>query len=464
MSTATASLGAPAATQSMLRGPVLPTLLRLATPNVIGLFANTVVIGFDGYIVGRLGPDALAGVAVVLPLAMLMLQMSAGALGGSTTAVVARALGAGDARLATQLARHALLLGLAASLLFMLLAATPALYAAMGARGRVLSQASDYAAVLFAGAAVIWSVNVLAGVARGTGNMVVAAGALIATTAVHLVLCPLLVFGAGPVPPLGVVGAAASTVASNAVSMLALLIWLSRARSTVRIVGPGWQLQRTALRRVLDVALPSSLSPLLSNGSIALATAYVGTFGSLAVAAYGIAARLEYILVPIAFGVGGALTAMVATNLGAQQAGRAKRVTWTGAGLVWAVTGCIGIAAALWPQAWMALFTADAAVQLAGSTYLRIVGGCYGFFGLALALFFASQGAGRLGWALLASSARLLVVAVGGWLAVHTIGGPPEALYGVIALSLAVMGITLCAATHLSDWANSEAQGRRVSM
>ena len=453
----TAALSASAATQKMLRGPVLPTLLGLATPNVLGLFANTLVIGFDGYIVGRLGSEALAGVAVVLPLAMLMLQMSAGGLGGSTTAAVARALGAGDAPQATRLAQHAVLLGLIASLLFTLLAANPALYAAMGARDGVLAQASAYAGVLFPGAAAIWSVNVLAGVARGSGNMVPAALALVGTTAMHLLLCPLLVFGAGPVPPLGVAGAAASTVICNGVSALALLAWLSRPASAVRIVGPRWQLQRSAFRRILDVALPSALSPILSNGSIALATAYVGTFGSLAVAAYGIAARLEYILVPIAFGFGSALTAMVATNLGARQAVRAKRVTWTGAGLVWAVTGSIGLVAAVLPQAWMALFTADAAVQDAGSAYLRIVGGCYGFFGLGLALFFASQGAGRLRWALVASTARLIVVALGGWLAVHVAGGPPESLYAVIAVSLALMGLTLGVATHLADWDGARA-------
>src|SRR5216110_1092124 len=112
------------ATLRMLQGPVMPTLLRLATPNVLGLFANTIVIGYDGYIVGRLGADALAGVALVLPLAMLMLQMSAGGLGGSTTAAVARALGAGDARHAARLAQHALLIGLAASLVFTLLASS----------------------------------------------------------------------------------------------------------------------------------------------------------------------------------------------------------------------------------------------------------------------------------------------------------------------------------------------------
>lgn len=441
-----------AATQRMLAGPVLPTLLRLATPNVLGLFANTVVIGFDGYIVGRLGADALAGVAVVLPLAMLMLQMSAGGLGGSTTAAVARALGAGDAALATRLARHALLLGLAASLLFTLVGLQTGLYQAMGARDGALAQAASYATVLFAGAAAIWSVNVLAGVARGTGNMAAAALALVATTAMHLVLCPLLVFGAGPLPALGVAGAAASTVACNALSALALLAWLSRPGAPVRLLGGAWQLQRAAFARILAVALPSSANPILSNGSIALATAYVGTFGSLAVAAYGIAARLEYILVPIAFGVGSALTAMVATNMGAGLAARAKRVTWTGAGLVWGITALIGVAAALWPQGWMALFTADPQVQAAGSTYLRIVGGCYGFFGLGLALFFAAQGTGRLGWPLAASTARLLVVAVGGWLALHVAGATPERLYVVVAASLAVLGLTLAAATWLADW------------
>lgn len=447
----------------MLGGPVLPTLLRLATPNVLGLFANTVVIGFDGYIVGRLGADALAGVAVVLPLAMLMLQMSAGGLGGSTTAAVARALGAGDPALATRLARHALLLGLAASLLFTLVGLQSGLYRAMGARDGALAQAASYATVLFAGAAAIWSVNVLAGVARGTGNMAAAALALVATTAMHLVLCPLLVFGAGPLPALGVAGAAASTVACNAIAAVALLAWLSRARAPVRLLGGAWRPQRAAFQRILAVALPSAVNPILSNGSIALATAYVGTFGSLAVAAYGIAARLEYILVPIAFGIGSALTAMVATNMGAGQAARAKRVTWAGAGLVWGITALIGVAAAVWPQGWMALFTADAQVQAAGSTYLRIVGGCYGFFGLGLALFFAAQGAGRLGWPLAASSARLLVVAVGGWLALQLAGATPERLYMVVAASLAVLGLTLATATWLADWESRPQPARALS-
>ena len=86
------------------------------------------------------------------------------------------------------------------------------------------------------------------------------------------------------------------------------------------------------------------------------------------------------------------------------------------------------------------------------TAYLRIVGSCYGFFGLGLALFFASQGAGRLAWPLAASALRLVIVALGGWLVVHVLGGPPAALYAVIAASLMALGLTLAAATHLSKW------------
>ncbi|MBQ0922174.1 hypothetical protein KBW71_27410, partial [Hydrogenophaga aromaticivorans] len=82
---------AQARVQQMLHAPLLPTLLRLATPNVMGLFATTIVIGYDGYILGRVGADALAGIALVFPLSMLMLQMSAGGIGGAAPPAPARA-------------------------------------------------------------------------------------------------------------------------------------------------------------------------------------------------------------------------------------------------------------------------------------------------------------------------------------------------------------------------------------
>src|SRR4029450_5493747 len=124
----------------------------------------------------------------------------------------------------------------------------------------------------------------------------------------------------------------------------------------------------------------------------------------------------EYLQIPLVFGMGSALVAMVGTNVGAGQTPRAERIAWTGAGLGAAVTGSIGLAAAAVPHAWLGLFTPDPHVQAAGAPSLRIVGPAYGFFGLGLALYFASQGAGRLTWPLAAGFARLTVAAARGWL------------------------------------------------
>ena len=444
----------PSRTRQMLEGPVLPTLLRLATPNVIGLFAMTIVIGYDGYILGRLGADALAGIALVFPLSMLMMQMSAGGIGGATTAAVARALGAGRSEEAGRLAQQALLIGGLLAVLFMLalLGFGRSVFGAMGGRGAALDGALAYSNVLFGGAAVIWSTNVLAAVVRGAGNMVLPSAMLMLTALVHLVLCPLLVFGWGPVAGLGVAGAAFSTLAANGVAALVMVVHLLRRDGAVQLHRSPWRVRPALLRDILRVGVPASLSPVISNASIAVSTAFVGGFGTAALAGYGVAARLEYILVPIAFGFGTALTAMVATNMGAGQSARAVRVAWTGAMVVAAITGVIGVTAAIAPALWMNLFTADISVQGFGAAYLNIVGGFYGMFGLGLALFFASQGAGRMFWPLAGSVARLAVVTVGGWACVHLLHAPATGFFAVVALSLLVYGATIAGAIRLGSW------------
>lgn len=441
----------------MLNGPLLPTLLRLAAPNVIGLFAATMTIGYDGYILGKLGAEALAGIALVFPLSMLMMQMSAGGIGGAVTAAVARALGAGRHDDASRLAQQSLLIAATLATVFALglLAGGRAVYAAMGGRGAALEAALAYSNVMFGGAAVIWFTNVLGAVVRGTGNMLLPATMLVVTALIHVVLCPTLVFGWGPVPALGVAGAAASLLIANAVAALVLAWQLLRPGAAAPLNRTRWQPHARLLRDILRVGVPASMSPVLSNASIAVATAFVGSFGTAALAGYGVAARLEYILVPIAFGFGTALTAMVATHMGAGQPERALHAAWLGAGIVAALTGTIGLTVAVAPALWMDLFTQDAAVREFGGTYLRIVGAFYGLYGLGLALFFASQGAGRMFWPLAGSLARLGIVALGGWACVHGLHTAASGFFGVVAASLAVYGLTIAMAIKLGGWART---------
>lgn len=438
----------------MLHGPLLPTLVRLASPNVVGLFAMTVVIGYDGYIIGRLGADALAGAALVFPVSMLMMQMSGGGIGGAVTAAVARALGAGRSDEAGRLAQQSMVIAclLAAAFTVLLLGFGRSIFAAMGGRGASLDAALAYSNVLFAGAIVIWATNVLGAVVRGAGNMGLPALMLVLTAVIHVVLCPLLVFGWGPVPSLGVAGAASSLLVANAAAAAALAMHLLRPGAATALNGARWQLHGALLRDILRVGVPASLSPIVSNGSIAVATAFVGSYGTAALAGYGVAARLEYILVPIAFGFGTALTAIVATNMGAGNPARAHRAAWLGAGVVAAITGGIGVTAALAPVLWMNLFTQDTAVRAVGASYLQIVGAFYGPYGFGLALFFASQGAGRMFWPLAGSVARLAIVALGGWVCLHVLQTSANGLFGVVAASLAAYGLIIAAAIKLGNW------------
>jgi len=145
----------------------------------------------------------------------------------------------------------------------------------------------------------------------------------------------------------------------------------------------------------------------------------------------------------------------VGTNAGARQVARAERVAWIGAGLAAGITGTLGLAAALCPRAWIGLFSADPDVLGVGATYLRIVGPTYGFFGLGLALYFASQGAGRLAWPLLAGFVRLLIAAVGGWLASRWLGGGLPGIFVAMALALVVFGGTVGLAVRLGAWRRS---------
>lgn len=443
-----------ARTQALLQAPLVPTLLRLAGPNMLGLVASTVTIAYDGWVVGRLGIEALAGVALVFPLAMLMMQMSGGGIGGATTGAVARALGGGRRDEAAGLAVQALWVALAFATLFaatLTLAGRPLLQA-LGGRGAALEAALAYAQVLFGGAFFVWWTNVLAGTARGGGQMLVASAALVGTAALHLVLCPLLVFGIGSWQGLGVAGAAASTVTGNALATLALLLWLRRGGGPVVLRTVDWRPRAGPMRTLLRVGLPAMLSPVLSNASILTATAWIATLGTAALAGYGLAARLEYIIVPVSFGFGSAMTALVATNLGAGQRDRALRAAWVGGGLVAAITGAIGVAAAEAPALWMSWLTADAAVARFGADYLHVVGAFYGLFGLGLSLFFASQGAGRLFWPLVGSVSRLAVVVAGGWLAWTLAPGQPHALFAVVAAGFVTYAAIIAGAIAIGRW------------
>jgi putative MATE family efflux protein len=408
-------------TRVLLDGPIVSTLLRLVTPNVLVMFVQASVGLIKTYFVGKLGTDALAGVALVFPVLMLMQMMSAGAMGGGISAAIARALGAGRRADADALVVHAVAIAVGSGLLFMLamLAGGRWLYRVMGGSGASLSAALTYSHVVFSGAILIWVFNSLANVIRGTGNMAVPAVVTSVGAAALIPLSPCLIFGWGPFPPLGIAGGAVALIAYYAVGSIALIAYLRARRSLVRLSFVALPLRWPLFRDILQVGAVAAVITIQTNVTIAIATGFVGRFGPAAIDGYGTGSRLEYLLIPLVFGLGGPLVAMVGTNIGAGQRERALRAAWIGAGIAAGLTEVIGLAAAAFPHAWLSLFDTDPAMLDAGTRYLRVVGPFYGMLGLGLSLYFASQGGGRLAWPLAGNLVRLAIAAAGGFVALR---------------------------------------------
>ena len=438
-------------TRVLLEAPIARTLVRLAAPNVLVMVAQASVGLIETYFVGRLGTDALAGVSLVFPAVMLMQMMSAGAMGGGIASAIARALGSGRRAVADALVLHALAIAVVFGLVFTaaLLGGGRRLYGIMGGSGATLDAALTYSNVVFSGAVLLWLFNSLANVIRGTGNMAVPAGVTCAGVAVLIPLSPCLIFGWGPFPVLGVAGGAVAVLIYYLVGSLALAGYLWSGRSVVRFRASGfrWLL----FYDIMKVGAVAALITVQTNLTIAIATGLVGRFGGAAIAGYGTASRLEYLLIPLVFGLGGPLIALVGTNIGAGQSERALRAAWIGAAIAAGLCEFIGVAAALFPAAWLLLFGTDPAMLDAGTHYLHWVGPVYGVFGLGMGLYFASQGAGRLLWPLLANLARLVIAAGGGWLALY-LGGGVSGVFLALAVALVAFGGINAAAVASGAW------------
>jgi putative MATE family efflux protein len=426
----------------LLEGPIVSTLLKLAAPTLVVVMMQAAINVIETYFVGRLGTDALAGVSLVFPLVMLMTTMAAGGMGGAVASAVARALGGGRRDEAEAILVHALIIAAVLGVVFSIAAifGGPALYRAMGGTGDAFNAAIRYSDIIFAGATAFWLLNVLAAVLRGTGNMVFPALVSVAGGVVLIPLSPALIMGWGPFPRLGVAGGATALVAYYVAGGAALLAYILLGRNILRLHLRGIRLRAQIFGQILGVGAISSVMTVQSNLMVIVTTGLVGLFGTAALAGYGLAARLDYLLIPPVFALGTAAVTMVGTNIGAGQIARAERIAWVGASIAFGVCALIGVIVSIVPSAWVGLFSGDGAVLRFGGLYLRIVGPFYGFIGAALLLFFASQGAGQMRWPFIGGLLRFVIVIVIGGAVVRVFGAGLAALFAVIAVSAVTFG------------------------
>jgi len=435
----------------MLETPIAEMLWRLAGPNVIAISVLTAVTFADAWYVGQLGTVALASLALVFPFQTLMQMMAGGAIGGGVTSSMARALGKGDDDMAARVLWHAVLIAIAMSIVFVVVLGifSQPIFALLGGDGAALAGAVAYAQIAFGAAIAIWMLYTFAAALRGMGDTVTPSRAITIGGIVQVVLSGALTLGWGGAPALGIIGPAIALIVCQGSAAMYMGFHLAVGRARVRLAPQ--KVEWLIFKDILKVGGIGLFSSFFIAVTVIVVTGFIGRYGTEALAGYGLGARLELMLVPLSFGIGAALTAAVGANFGAGQYARARRAAWAGAAATFVVTGVIGTTVALSPGLWLDMFTEEAEPYRYGAAYLSIAGPFYALFGAGQALYFASQGTGRILLPVLASSFRSLVVVGLGGLVILA-GWEITAVFWVVALGLVMIGIGQAACLYTAGW------------
>ena len=399
----------------LLDAPIFTMLWTLGAPNVTAIVILTSVTYADAWFVGHLGTAQLASIAIAFPFQSLMMMMAGGAIGGGVTSAIARAFGSRDSAHAEAVLWHAMLIAVFMSALFVIiLGILPRpVFTSIGAREAALDGAVRYATIAFGGATTTWLFYIFTAVMRGLGDIATPSRAIIVSSVAQIALSGILTLGWGPFEGIGVAGPAVAIVVCQGLASAYLAKRLIDGSAGIRLrpQRPTWR-PFADIMKVGGIGLINSLT---ISVTVVVVTSLVAHYGTEALAGYGLGSRLELMLVPIVFGIGGVLTAVVGANIGAGQHARARRVALAGAAVAAVVTGTIGFAVTFFPGLWLDRFTTDPKAFVVGELYLGIAGPFFLLFGFGQTLYFASQGTGQMFWPVLVGVVRFAIVAaVGG--------------------------------------------------
>lgn len=353
----------------LLTGPVAPAVLRLAWPMLASAALQNLQSVIDLFWVGRLGPAVVAAVAMSGTILMLLYPMLMG-LATGTTALVARATGARRPADAAQAIGQSFLLALALGGLAGWVGwhtAEP-LLRRLGAAPEVIAPGGAYLRLSMLGSVAVFLLFTANAALQGAGDTLTPMRVMMLSNLINLALDPLLIFGPGPLPALGVRGAALATVLAESVAALVVLARLLGGRHALHVRAGHLRPDRALLARLLRIGIPGSGQMLSRSLMNAVMMAIVAGCGTTAVAAFGTGFRLHMIVLMPAFALGNAAATLTGQNLGAGQPARARRAAWVATGLDALVMLAATIVILPAAEPLIRLFNDDPAVIAAGAT------------------------------------------------------------------------------------------------
>lgn len=382
-------------TQDFTTGPLGRAILLLAVPMVLEMAMESVFAVTDAFFVSRLGADALATVGLTESMLAIVYALAMG-LGVGATALVARRTGEKDPEGAARAGATAVAIALALSLVFGVLGVTaaPQLLALMGAPPSVLASGTGYTRIMLGGEVSIILLFVANAIFRGAGDAAIAMRTLWLANGINIVLGPLLIFGPGPFPALGVKGAAVATTIGRSAGALFALWRLTRPSSRVQLRRRDFAYDRAVVGRIAEVSGAAAVQSIVGTASWIGLVRVVATFGATALAAYTLTTRMIVFAILPAFGMSNAAATLVGQALGARNPDRAERAVWTTGHYNALFLGTLSVVFVLAAPAIVGVFTQDPAVLALGVDGLRVMSAGFLLYAYGLVLTAAFNGAG----------------------------------------------------------------------
>ena len=441
--------------QDLTAIPIRRAVVLLAVPTVLEMSMESLLTIVDIFFVSKLGSDAVATVglteAMLSPVYALAMGISAAA-----TAVVARHTGAKEPERAASAAVQVILLAASLAVLFGVVGVVlaPHLLAVMGASENIVKIGSPYTSVMLGGSLTIFLLFVINAVFRSAGDAAIAMRSLWLANILNMMLAPCLVFGLGPFPRMGVLGAAVAMTASRGVGVLYQLTRLAGARGRLVLLRRHIVVQALVFRDLGRLATPATGQVLVETASWLALVRIISTFGSSALAGYTIAMRIAIFALLPSWGLAMAASTLVGQNLGAGEPERARRSVWAIAKYNVLFLGPVGLAFALAPNLLVSFFTSDSETAAQGVDCLRIV--AFGFIAFAFGMVAvqAFNGAGDTTTPMLVNLASFWLFKLPlAWVLAKVLGMGPRGAFVAITAAYAVQSLVAMTLFRRGKWA-----------
>ena len=423
---------------SLTELPFSKIFFKLAVPNLYSTLIASLTVIFDLWYVGQIGISQLAGVAYIFPIYMLTSMLSNGAFGGAVSGATARAFGSRNIFLAECIFRSAILIALIGSVIMM---------------------------GILNGIFLIWFFNIIIAITRGSGNTIIPAIGWSIVLVSHVIIASLnFEYKEGIITLINTVDLFNGSYVFTSLEWSVMSLLIGYLIGIFFVCGfyffgkhsfTFYSKDILKFNGIINLIKSGSLASCQSIMTIALAifcTTVISMFGTNWTAGFGIAIRLELLLIPVIFGVGGALIAIVGANVGAKKYSRAVSMTWKGTFFSVVIVGTIGLFFSIFPNFWSDSFTDLFEIREASNSYLKIVAPFYAFFALGLGLYFTCQAFNTLFWPVIGTLIRLIFVVVVTLILFYLEISNPQSIFIIMSSGLIIYGLFISTSLHFGPW------------